>query len=91
MKPSKHATQDAPKPTHKRPQNLPQNHPKPKAREAELTEMLSSAQSSLEAMKRLHGAAQNQLFELHARSEEVEAGKQVGGGGGAALWLCLCS
>ncbi|GBF98384.1 hypothetical protein Rsub_10779 [Raphidocelis subcapitata] len=46
------------------------------AREAELTEMLASAQSSLEAMRRLHASAQNQLFELQARSEEAEAGKQ---------------
>ncbi|KAI8464036.1 MAG: CASP C terminal-domain-containing protein [Monoraphidium minutum] len=47
------------------------------AREAELAEMLAGAQSSLEAMQRLHSTAQNQLFELQARSEEAHVGKQV--------------
>jgi hypothetical protein len=59
----------------------------PQAREAELGEMLTSAQSSLEAMQKLHTAAQNQLFELQASREEAAVGKQVrrgrwvGGGG----------
>ncbi|KIY94431.1 Protein CASP [Monoraphidium neglectum] len=45
-------------------------------RESELAEMLASAQASLEAMQKLHTAAQNQLFELQTRSEEAEVGKQ---------------
>lgn len=48
------------------------------ARESELTEMLNSAQSSLEAMQRLYTAAQNQLFELQSTREEAVAGRQVG-------------
>lgn len=39
--------------------------------------MLASAQASLEAMQRLYGAAQNQLFEMQANREEAAAGKQV--------------
>jgi hypothetical protein len=39
--------------------------------------MLSSAQSSLEAMQRLYAAAQNQLFELQSTREEAAAGRQV--------------
>jgi hypothetical protein len=39
--------------------------------------MLSATQSSLAAMQRLYGAAQNQLFELQASREEVAAGRQV--------------
>jgi len=52
-------------------------HPVKQERESELTEMLNSSQASLEAMQKLHSAAQNQLFELQTRSEEVAVGKQV--------------
>eukprot|EP00878_Enallax_costatus_P047166 GHUV01057586.1.p1 GENE.GHUV01057586.1~~GHUV01057586.1.p1 ORF type:complete len:171 (+),score=59.55 GHUV01057586.1:204-716(+) len=47
------------------------------ARESELTEMLTSAQSSLEAMQKLYTAAQNQLFDLQSTREEAVAGRQV--------------
>jgi hypothetical protein len=53
-------------------------HAMAQERESELAEMLASAQASLEAMQKLHTAAQNQLFELQSRSEEAEVGKQVG-------------
>eukprot|EP00775_Hariotina_reticulata_P006957 gene6957-7173_t len=46
------------------------------AREAELSEMLNSAQSSLEAMQRLYATAQNQLFEMQSVREEAAAGRQ---------------
>lgn len=54
------------------------------AREAELADSLASAQSSLQAMQKLHTAAQNQLFELQARSEEAAVGKQV------CVCVCVC-
>lgn len=50
----------------------------PQARETELAEMLGSTQSSLEAMQRLYGAAQNQLFELQSNKEAAVVVKQVG-------------
>lgn len=49
----------------------------PQAREEELAEMLAGAQASLEAMQKLHTAAQNQLFELQSKSEEADAGAKV--------------
>ena len=52
----------------------------PQVREAELSDMLSSTQSSLEAMQRLYAAAQNQLFELTSNKEAAVVVKQVGGG-----------
>lgn len=39
--------------------------------------MLSSTQSSLEAMQRLYAAAQNQLFELQSNKEAAVVVKQV--------------
>lgn len=50
------------------------------AREAELSDMLGSTQSSLEAMQRLYAAAQNQLFELQSNKEAAVVVKQVGTG-----------
>jgi len=49
------------------------------AREAELSDMLNSAQSSLQAMQRLYATAQNQLFEMQSMREEAAVGKQVCG------------
>lgn len=47
------------------------------SRESELSEMLASTQSSLEAMQRLYAAAQNQLFELQSNKEAAVVVKQV--------------
>lgn len=49
---------------------------KMEARESELSEMLGSTQSSLEAMQRLYAAAQNQLFELQSNKEAAVVVKQ---------------
>jgi len=51
--------------------------PDHQAREAELSEMLASTQSSLQAMQRLYGTAQNQLFELQSNKEAAVVVKQV--------------
>lgn len=45
-----------------------------KDREARLATMLEESQSSLEAMRKLHLASQNQLFSIQSQSEEERAG-----------------
>jgi septal ring factor EnvC (AmiA/AmiB activator) len=59
--------------------------PPRQAREAELSDMLGSTQSSLEAMQRLYAAAQNQLFELQSNKEAAVVVKQVGGQAGVLV------